>query len=101
MPIKKIPNQLNIHLVNQSEILNLLTRSKKSHFTITESKLCELLHDAIHTTGGFFNIYVSTYPYIAVHITGDTGKLDEYRDWLMEQVSNVLKDNHDIGIKKA
>lgn len=97
MSIKKVANQLNIKLINSLEVLNFITTSKKSHFTISEAKLCEVITGATYTTPSYFNTYVSTYPYVAIHVVGSSEKLSEYKDWLKEQISTVLNSYHTIG----
>ncbi|CAN6134671.1 hypothetical protein MCETRH20_01297 [Methylophilaceae bacterium] len=97
MSIKKIANQLNVELINSLEVLNFITSSKKNHFTVSEAKLCEAITEATYTTTGYFNTYVSTYPYVAVHVVGESNRLSEHKDWLKEQISAVLSSHHTIG----
>ena len=97
MPIKKNSNQLNVLELENSNVLSIVTRSRKNHFSCTTSTLCELLVHATHTSTGYFNAHVSTHPFIGIHIVGERDMLDKHRDMLISNVSRVLTDYHERG----
>jgi hypothetical protein len=97
MPIKKFSNQLNITELDSSSVLNIVTSSKKNHFSCSIARLCDWLMDATRTSGGYFNAYVSTHPFIAIHIIGDKEILEKHKDMLIESVSKVLVNYHQKG----
>jgi hypothetical protein len=97
MPIKKIPNQLNVLELDNNDVLSIVTNSKKNHFSCTTSKLCEELIDATYTSVGYFNAQVSTHPFIGIHIVGEKSMLDKHRDMLISKVSRVLTNYHERG----
>lgn len=97
MPIKKISNQLNVLELDKNTVLSIVTRSKKNHFSCTTPILCGELMDATYTCHGYFNAYISTHPFIGIHIVGREEVLDEHKDMLMAKVSKVLNDYHVKG----
>ena len=97
MPIKKVSNRLNVTEIDSDTVLSIATDSKKNHFSCTLAKLCEMLVDATYTPTGYFNAYVSTHPFIAIHIVGDKKILDLHKKMLIEKVTNVLASYHERG----
>ena len=97
MPIKKVGNMLDISELDNNTVLSLVTRSKKNHFSCTLAKLCEDLMDATYTQTGYFNAYVSTHPFIAIHIVGDKEVLDRHKQMLTDKVTEVLTRYHQVG----
>lgn len=97
MPIKKHSNQLNVLELDSNTVLSLVTNSKKNHFSCTTPKLSQLLVEATHTSVGYFNAYVSTHPFIGIHIVGKKDMLDANKDMLLDRVSQVLNDYHQRG----
>jgi len=97
MPIKKYVNTLRVQKVAADQMLSFVTSSKKSHFTVSEARLCEHLQWVTHTTGGFFTTYVSLTPTVAVHVHGSADTLGKHVDWLEQQISKALSDLHDDG----
>lgn len=97
MPIKKLSNILNIREVDSDTVLSVITDGKKNHFSCTLAKLCEMLVDATYTPTGYFNAYISTHPFIAIHIVGDKKMLDLHKNILIENVTKVLNDHHERG----
>jgi hypothetical protein len=97
MPIKKIPNQLNCEARAGQAVLSVFTNSKKGHFSCNETKLYEALVSCIHDNYGFFQVHLTTHPFIAVHITGNQDKMDTHGNKMRSQIINALKENHDIG----
>jgi hypothetical protein len=97
MPIKKISNMLNVTELDRNTVLSLVTHSKKNHFACTPAKLCEELMDATYTQTGYFNAYVSTHPFVAIHIIGDKDILDKHKQMLMDKVTEVLTRYHQRG----
>ena len=82
-------------------MLSFVTSSKKSHFTVSEARLCEHLQWVTYTTGGLFTTYVSLTPTVAVHVHGSADTLGEHVDWLEQQISKALSDLHDDGRDKV
>ncbi len=76
-------------MAKSGDVLNFLTTSKKSHFTISEAKLADALILATNHYG-MFRTFVSTYPHIAVHIYGRADHLEEKANWLEGQVKSTL-----------
>lgn len=97
MPIKKIPNVLNVKELDSDTVLSIVTQSKKNHFSCSLSELCEKLVDATYTTSGYFNAYVSTHPFIAIHIVGDKKILKDHKQTLLKNISQVLDGYHQVG----
>ncbi len=101
MPIKKYTNTLRVRKLAATEMLSFVTSSKKSHFTVSEAKLCEHLQWATNTSGSFFITYVSLVPSVAVHVFGRADILVQHADWLENQISTALTDLHDDGRDKV
>lgn len=97
MPIKKVSNTLTIKELDSDSVLSIVTSSKKNHFSCTLATLCELLVDATYTTTGYFNAYISTHPFIAIHIVGDKKILSQHKKNLVENITKVLNEYHDKG----
>lgn len=97
MPIKKVANQLNTEARVEDAVISIFTNSKKGHFSCSEAKLFERLEYCIHDTYKFYQVHLTTYPYIAVHITGDKVKIDKNSSDLREAIVKTLSDLHDIG----
>ena len=97
MPIKKLSNTLNVTELSNDTVLSLVTKSKKNHFSCTVSQLCETLMDATYTSTGYFNAYVSTHPFIAIHIVGDKEILAQHKNALIEKVTTALSIHHERG----
>jgi hypothetical protein len=97
MPIKKISNQLNVRELDKETVLSIVTSSKKNHFSCTVGQLCEALIDATYTTTGYFNAFVSTHPFIGIHIVGETEPLNKHKKMLIDKVTAVLNRHHERG----
>jgi hypothetical protein len=97
MPIKKISNMLNIRELDNNTVLSLVTNSKKNHFSCTPANLCEALMDATYTQTGYFNAYVSTHPFVGIHIIGEKDVLEKHKQSLTEKVTDVLTRYHTRG----
>ena len=81
-------------LAPQDEVLNFFTGGLKSHFTCSEKQLHENLALALRTTGGYFQVHLTTYPHIAVHVRGHVEKITEHKDWIETQIDDTLKNWH-------
>ena len=68
MPIKKTPNQLNLKHVSNSHVLNFFTYSKKAHFEVNEGKLYDSLQYCLTGINVNYQVHLTTYPFIAVHV---------------------------------
>jgi hypothetical protein len=68
MPIKKIPNSVNIQLVDSKNLLSFFTSSKKAHFSISEPKLFDSLQYCVRGINLNYQVHLTTYPNIAVHV---------------------------------
>lgn len=84
----------NIQLAPQDEVLNFFTGGLKSHYTCSEKQLHENLALALHTTGSYFQVHLTTYPQIAVHVRGREDKIKEHKDWIEKQIDGTLKKWH-------
>jgi hypothetical protein len=93
VPKKKIPNTLYLVHARSDEIMSFITQCKKNHFDCSESKLYDSLNMAFYDSNGYYVVYLSTYPYIAVHITGRNDKLMGNEHAFQEKIETVLK-NH-------
>lgn len=101
MPTKKYVNTLRVRKLAADQMLSFVTSSKKSHFTVSEAKLCEHLQWVTNTSGSFFTTYVSLVPTVAIHVHGGADILDKHADWLEQQISTALIDLHDDGRDKV
>lgn len=101
MPIKKHVNQLRVQKRDADEMISFVTGSKKSHFKVSEARLCEHLQWVTQTTGGFFVTYVSLVPTVAVHVHGNADILAKHAEWLESQITATLTDLHDDGRDKV
>jgi len=97
MSIKKVPNILNVCVVDSEEVLTISTGSKKTHYECSESKLFDALTDAVKTSGGYFNLYMATYPSVLISIYARKDILAEHKDWLIKQITCTLQSYHSIG----
>ena len=97
MPIKKVANQLNTEARCDDAIISIFTNSKKGHFSCSETKLFESLESCIFDTHKFYQVHLTTYPSIAVHVTGDKDKISENGNELRKAIIKTLNDLHDIG----
>ena len=93
MPKKTTPNSLYLVHARSDEIMSFITQCKKNHFDCSESKLYESLNFSLNDIYGFFNLYLSTYPYIAVHIAGTSEKLKGKEQDFKEKIEATLQ-NH-------
>jgi len=97
MPIKSIPNTLFCEPRADQGVVNIFTNSKKGHFTCTEAKLFEALDYCLHDTHKYFQVHLTTHPYIAVHITGEASMIKKNEKDLREKIIDTLTSLHDIG----
>lgn len=97
MPIKKTPNNLNTDARKDDAVLSVFTNSKKVHFSCSEAKLFESLEYCLHDTYKYYQVHLSTHPFIAVHITGDKDKISLNGNDLRQAIINTLSDYHEIG----
>ena len=97
MPIKKTPNQLNTDARNEDAVISIFTNSKKGHFSCSEAKLFESLEFSIGDTYKFYQVHLTTYPSIAVHVTGEKDKIAKNGNDLRKVIVKKLNDLHDIG----
>lgn len=93
MPKKKIPNTLNLVQASSDAIVSFITQCKKNHFDCSESKLYDSLNMAFYDSNGYYVVYLTTYPCIAVHITGRNDKLMGNEQAFKEKIETVLQ-NH-------
>lgn len=88
MPIKKIPNHVSLR---SGETLSVVSANKKAHFD-SESKLFDSLQSAIRAINVNYTVYLSTHPYVAVHVQfgrfnellKDKGKIEQAVQGAME-----------------
>jgi len=97
MPIKKVANQLNTEARGEDAVISVFTNSKKGHFSCSEAKLFESLEFSLSDPYKFYQVHLTTYPSIAVHITGDKDKIATNGNQLREAIIKTLIDLHDIG----
>lgn len=89
MPKKIIPNQIT--LSEAEDVLTFFTFSKKNHFD-SEAKLYDSLSNSINRVNPNYTIHLSTYPYIAVHISfGLKNGLSKDKETLKKITEDVLK----------
>ena len=100
MPIKKHVNTLTVFEPPSNEMLSFITRSKRSHFTCSEAKLCEALEQSIYTIHRYFVAYVSFHPTVSVHVYGAQDQIKSHQQWLGESIEKTLKSLHDDGRDK-
>jgi hypothetical protein len=98
MPIKKVANQLNTEARVEDAVISVFTNSKKGHFSCSEAKLFESLEFSIGDTHKYYQVHLTTYPSIAVHITGDKDLIAKNCSDLRNAIVKTLNDLHDIGI---
>jgi hypothetical protein len=84
MPIKKNPNVVNLRKQNEGEVLSYFTNSKRNHFT-SETKIYADLQLTISAVNPIYSIHLTTYPFIAVHISCGSKEL------LNDKVSEIEK----------
>lgn len=97
MPIKKIPNRLNTDARSDDAVISVFTDSKKGHFTCSESKLFESLEYAIKDPYKYYQVHLTTYPTIAVHVTGDKDKISKNGKEIRQAIVITLTELHDSG----
>lgn len=101
MPKKIYTNTLSVdEAPSDCEVLNLYTRSKKGHFKVPMQKLYESIIDEIRDNYGYFQVRLSVYPLIAVHIYGRKEILARERAFLIERVNAALAEHFDNGLDK-
>ena len=89
MSIKKIPNYVTLR--EHEGVVSFFSSSKKGHFQ-SESKLFEAVEGAVSQVSPYFSVHLSTYPYIAVHVS--FGKADELyakKEALREKVQQAIE----------
>ena len=97
MPIKKTPNHLNLRQDSSSHVLNFFTNSKKAHFSISEGKLYEELENGVKSVNFNYQVHLTTYPFIAVHVLygatfpEDEQHIEKIRQTLEKVMHNYLK----------
>ena len=101
MPKKIYTNTLTVGEVpSDCEVLNLYTRSKKAHFKVPMPKLYDSICWHLHDSSGFFQVRLSVYPYIAVHIYGRKDVLAREKPRLIESVNAALAEHFHNGLDK-
>ena len=101
MPKKRIMNTLIVaEAPTDCDVLNLYTRSKKAHFSVPMPKLYESIMWHIHDNSVYFQVRLSVYPLIAVHIYGSKQILQREKATLIKRVEEALADNFDNGVSK-
>lgn len=91
MPKKTIPNTVSIH--RAEDVLSCFTFSKKNYYA-SESKLYDALDDSINKINPNYSVHLTTYPYIAVHVSfGLHDGLSKDRERLEQTVLAVLREN--------
>jgi len=100
MPIKKTPNQLIFTVVEDDAVINIFTRSKKEHFTCSMPKLFDYLEFCIGDTYQYYQVHLTTYPNVAVHITGEITRIQANKAQLRAAIMKQLEELHDSGTIK-
>jgi len=93
MPIKKIKNIVNIKEMESVEILTFLTSCKKNHFSCSEAKLFELLESCFYESNRYYQVHLTTYPFIGVHVCGRSDKLDGKQQEFQNKIFDLLTAN--------
>lgn len=89
MPKKTTPNQITLH--QHEDVVSFFTHSKKNHFD-SESKLYDSLVSFINGVNPNYIVHLTSYPYIAVHVTfGLTGGLSKDKQKIEKIIEQVLE----------
>jgi hypothetical protein len=97
MAIKKYVEKLNCDVRKDDGVINIFTDGKKSHFTCTEAQLFETLELFLNDTHKFYQVHLTTYPTIAVHITGNAAMIKKNENELREKIIAALNSQHFKG----
>jgi len=101
MPKKINANTLNVTEVDdQQHVINLFTKNKKAHFNVSEAKLYETLMFHINDQYKLYSVYLSTTPFIAVHISCRTDVILREKEQLVNKVHLALESCFDDGTSK-
>lgn len=102
MPKKNYTNTLIVDEVHSDcDVLNLFTYyNKKAHFKISMPELYESIRWHLNDLYGCFQVRLSVYPYIAVHIYGRKDILEREKSALITKVKQALAENFDNGVSK-
>lgn len=91
MPKKSTPNHITIHIAE--DVVSFFTHSKRNHFD-SESKLYDSLVTNINGINPNYLVHLTTYPYIAVHVSfglADGLNKDKVK---IEQVIHQVLESH-------
>ena len=89
MPKKSTLNHVTLR--QAEDVVSFFTFSKKNHFD-SESKLYESLVNNVHGINQNYMVHLSSYPYIAVHISyGMVNGLSKDRTKIEQVVEQVLE----------
>jgi len=101
-----MPKKINVNILsvteapNDCDVLNLFTNSKKAHFNVPMPKLYDSITTNIRDNMGYFQVRLSVYPYIAVHIYGHEHILAREKEALTKSVEAALASHFDSGMNK-
>jgi len=89
MPKKITLNQISLQ--EHEDVLSFFTFSKKNHFA-SDAKLYDALATSIHGINCNYQVHLTTYPYIAVHVSfGLTGGLGKDKTRIEQTIQSVLE----------
>lgn len=89
MPKKTIPN--HVVLREAEDVISFFTHSKKNHFD-SEAKIFDDLGSVINGINPNYLVHLSSYPYIAVHVSfGLVGGLAKDKSRIEAAIQQVLE----------
>ncbi len=89
MPKKTTPNHITLR--QAPDLVSFFTFSKKNHFD-SESKLFDSLVSSINGINPNYSVHLTSYPYIAVHVSfGLFGGLSKDKAKIEQVIQQVLE----------
>jgi len=87
------PYQKEINIFEHEDVFSIFTNYRKSHF-ISEAKLYDALDSMIKTINVNYTIHLSTYPYVAIHVSfGRINGLHNDKDKIKNMVVDAIYEN--------
>jgi len=80
--------------VTQGKTLNYITNAKKGNFILSEARLYGEFTSALSRGNFHYRIYMSTQPFVALHIFGKEDIINEHENFIFETIKETVERYH-------
>jgi hypothetical protein len=80
--------------VTEGKTLSYVTNAKKGNFILSEARLYDEFSSALSRGHFYYQIYMSTQPFVALHIVGREDIINEHEIFIFETIKETVERYH-------